>query len=253
MFRTNLRATLLGIAVIGSGTLSAQYLHPLPVSTVETTISTETMTIEIWSDVVCPFCYIGKREFENALSRFPHKDEVTVIWKSYELDPNAPPKSDYDMYGMLVAKYGGTREDAKKRVDGVVERARSVGLAYDMEKAVIGSSFDAHRLLQLAKTKGFGDVAKERLLKAYFTEGAHIADAATLVRLAQEIGLDGSEVERMLDSTDLTDAVRADEAEAQQLGLRGVPFFVIERKFGVSGAQNSDHFLGALKQAWDAR
>lgn len=253
MFRTNHRATLLVMASGVFVSVPAQYLQPLPNSTAEAAPSTKSMTIEIWSDVVCPFCYIGKREFENALARFPQKGDVTVVWKSFELDPNAPPRSEHDMYGMLVAKYGGTRADAKARVDGVVDRARTVGLVYDMEKAVIGSSFDAHRLLQLAKTKGSGDAAKERLLKAYFTEGAHIADTATLVRLATEIGLDAVEVERMLASTDFTDAVRADEAEAQQLGLRGVPFFVIDRKYGVSGAQSSDHFLGALQQAWQER
>lgn len=211
------------------------------------------MTIEIWSDVVCPFCYIGKREFETALRTFAHRQEVTVHWKSFELDPNAPKRSEHDMYGMLVARYGGTREDARARVDQVVQRARTVGLDYRMDQAVIGSSFDAHRLIQLAKTKGLGDVAEERLFKAYFTEGAHLADAATLVRLGTEIGLEAQAVERMLASTDFTDAVRADEREAQQLGIRGVPFFVIDRKYGVSGAQSSEHFAKALEQAWQER
>ena len=211
------------------------------------------MTIEIWSDVVCPFCYIGKREFENALARFPHKVEVVVEWKSFELDPSAPQRSEHDMYGMLVAKYGGTRDDAKARVEGVVERAKSVGLEYQMDKAVIGNSFDAHRLIQLAKTKGKGAEAEERLFKAYFMEGAHLADHATLVRLAKEIGLEGKEVEGMLASTRFTEEVRADEREAQQLGVRGGPFFVIDRKYGVSGAQASDHFLSALEQAWKER
>ena len=211
------------------------------------------MTIEIWSDVVCPFCYIGKREFENALARFPHKDEVVVEWKSFELDPSAPQRSEHDMYGMLVAKYGGTRDDAQARVQGVVERAKSVGLEYQMDKAVIGNSFDAHRLIQLAKTKGKGAEAEERLFKAYFMEGAHLADHATLVRLAKEIGLEGKEVEGMLASTRFTEEVRADEREAQQLGVQGVPFFVIDRKHGVSGAQASDHFLSALEQAWKER
>lgn len=211
------------------------------------------MTIEIWSDVVCPYCYIGKREFENALARFPHKDEVEVEWKSFELDPSAPKRSEHDIYGMLVSKYGGTRDDAQARVHGVVERAKTVGLEYQMDKAIIGNSFDAHRLIQLAKTKGKGAEAEERLFKAYFMEGEHIADHATLVRLAQEIGLEVQEVETMLASTRLAQEVRADEREAQQLGVRGVPFFVIDRKWGVSGAQASDHFLGALEQAWKER
>jgi len=211
------------------------------------------MTVEIWSDVVCPFCYIGKREFEKALSQFPERENVRVIWKSFELDPNAPAKSELDMYGMLVDKYGGTREDAKARVAGVVERAKTVGLDYNMDIAVIGNSFDAHRVLQFAKTKGLGDAMKERLFKAYFTEGAQLADVPTLIKLASEVGLDGSEAATVLSSTAFTDEVRADEREAQQIGVRGVPFFVIDRKFSVSGAQQSDAFLGALKQGWEAR
>lgn len=211
------------------------------------------MTIEIWSDVVCPFCYIGKREFETALAQFAHKDGVTVVWKSFELDPDAPTRSEHDMYGMLVSKYGGTRDDAKARVQGVVDRAKTVGLEYRMDKAVIGSSFDAHRLIQFAKTKGKGGEAEERLFKAYFMEGVHLADQASLVRLATEIGLSGEEASAMLASTRFTEEVRTDEREAQQLGVRGVPFFVIDRKYGVSGAQQSAHFLGALEQAWKER
>ena len=211
------------------------------------------MTIEIWSDVVCPFCYIGKREFENALAHFPHKEEVVVEWKSFELDSNAPKRSEQDMYGMLVSKYGGTRDDARDRVQGVVDRAMTVGLDYQMDKVIIGSSFDAHRLIQLAKSMGLAPEAEERLFKAYFMEGAHLANHAMLVRMAEEIGMDVKEVEMMLASTRYTEEVRSDEREAQQLGVRGVPFFVIDRKRGVSGAQASDHFLGALEQAWKDR
>lgn len=211
------------------------------------------MTIEIWSDVVCPFCYIGKREFERALERFPHRDSVQVIWRSFELDPDAPAKSDLDMYGMLVEKYGGTREDAKARVAGVVKRAKTVGLDYNMDIAVIGNSFDAHRLLQYAKTLEQGDAMKERLFKAYFTEGAQLADVPTLIRLGAEAGLDGGEVARVLSTAEFTDEVRRDEQEARRVGVRGVPFFVIDRRLSVSGAQTSDVFLGALEQAWGQR
>jgi predicted DsbA family dithiol-disulfide isomerase len=211
------------------------------------------MTVEIWSDVVCPFCYIGKREFERALERFPHKNEVEVVWKSFELDPNAPERSEHDMYGMLAAKYGGTREDAAARVEGVVQRAKSVGLEYQMDKAVIGNSFQAQRLIQFAKTKGMGAEAEERSFKAYFMEGAQLSDRSTLIGLAKEIGLDAAEVETVLTSDAFADEVRADEREAQQLGIQGVPFFVLDRKYAVSGAQSSDHFLGALEQAWEER
>lgn len=212
-----------------------------------------TLKVEIWSDVVCPFCYIGKREFERALAEFEHRDSVEVVWRSFELDPEAPPRSEHDMYGMLVAKYGGTRADAQARVQGVVDRARTVGLEYAMDKAVIGSSFDAHRVLQYAKTVAKGNAMKERLFKAYFTEGAHLADVPTLIRLASEVGLDGAAVAEMLTTIAFTDAVRKDEAEARQLGVRGVPFFALDRKFAVSGAQQSDAFLGALREAWEAR
>lgn len=211
------------------------------------------MLIEIWSDVVCPFCYIGKREFENALARFEHRDKVEVVWKSFELDPAAPERSEHDMYGMLLSKYGGTRDDAKARVAGVVQRAKSVGLDYQMDKAIIGSSFHAHRLIQFAKTKGKGGDAEERLFRAYFMEGKHIADRSVLAELAIEIGLDKAEADKVLAGTTYTDAVRSDEREAQQLGVRGVPFFVIDQKYGINGAQSSEHFLQALRQAWAER
>jgi predicted DsbA family dithiol-disulfide isomerase len=211
------------------------------------------LVVEVWSDIVCPFCYIGKREFEAAMERFPQRDSVEVVWRSFELDPRAPQRSPLDMYGMLVEKYGGTRADAKARVDGVVQRAKGLGLVYNMDIAVIGSSFDAHRLLQFAKTKGKGDEAKERLFKAYFTEGAHLADHATLVRLGLEIGLDPKELERMLRSDAYAEAVRADERAGHAAGVRGVPYFRMAGTVVVSGAQQSDAFLQALEQAWRTR
>jgi len=134
-----------------------------------------------------------------------------------------------------------------------VQRAKTVGLDYRMDKAVMGSSFDAHRLLQLAKTKGLGDAMKERLFKAYFTEGAHLADTPTLIRLGSEVGLDGGEVAQLLSTSAFTDAVRNDEMEARRVGVRGVPFFVVDGKYSVSGAQPSEVFLGALRQAWGER
>lgn len=211
------------------------------------------MKVKIWSDVVCPYCYIGKREFENALSRFEHKKGVEVEWKSFELDREAPVRSPDDMYDHLAKKYGRTREQAKEMVAGVVDRARSVGLAYDMERTIMGSSFDAHRLIQFAKTKGKDNEAEERLFKAHFILGEHIGDPAVLKKIGEEIGLDGTEVQEMLASDAFTEAVHADEYEAQQIGVGGVPFFVLDGKYAVSGAQSSDHFLGALQQAWNER
>jgi predicted DsbA family dithiol-disulfide isomerase len=211
------------------------------------------LTVEIWSDVACPFCYIGKREFERALERFPHRDSVQVVWKSFELAPDAPARLGQDTYTMLAQKYGMSREEAVQRVSGVAERGRSVGIPFNFDAVVNGNTFDAHRLIQLAKQHGKGDAAEERLFKAYFEEGAALADHATLKQLANDIGLDPKDVEALLAGTALSDAVRMDEYEAQQFGIRGVPFFAIDRKYGISGAQSAEHFLGALEQAWKER
>jgi predicted DsbA family dithiol-disulfide isomerase len=218
-----------------------------------TSSNTTPLTVEIWSDVLCPFCYIGKREFEQALSRFEHQDQVTIDWKSFELDTNAPVRSEEDTYSMLARKYGMTREEAKARSAGVAERAASLGLQFNMDKAVIANSFDAHRLIQFAKSQGLGDAAEERLFKAYFTDGVCISDHNELVKLGAEIGLDAAAVRAMLASDAYTEAVRTDQYEAQQFGIRGVPYFTIDRKFAVSGAQSADHFLGALQHAWRER
>lgn len=213
----------------------------------------ELLTVEVWSDVVCPFCYIGKRELENALARFPHTDSVRVVWKSFELDPEAPAKREVDTYGMLMEKYGMSREQAMERTRGVRERAAGLGLQYDFDKTIVGSSFLAHRLLQFAKVHGHGDAMKERLLKAYFTEGRHLADTPTLVALAKEVGLDAEEVAAMLNTEAYTEAVRNDEAEARRFGISGVPFFLLDRRLAVSGAQAEETFLRALEQAWAER
>lgn len=211
------------------------------------------ITIDIWSDVVCPFCYIGKRELERALERFPERDKVRVVWHSFELDPQAPERSELDMYGMLVEKYGGTREEARARVAGVVQRAKGVGLVYDMDRAVIGSSYHAHRLLQFAKTQGRGEAMKERLFRAYFSEGVHLADRQSLTRLAVEVGLPREGAAEVLAGDAFADAVRADEREAMQRGVRGVPYFLIDGRAVVNGAQDHEVFLRALRQAWDTR
>jgi predicted DsbA family dithiol-disulfide isomerase len=244
---------MLLLCILFSISVHAQQAPSPRIMKEEKKVESGKMKVDIWSDVVCPFCYIGKREFENALAQFPHRDSVEVVWRSFELDPRAPQRSELDMYGMLVEKYGGTHADAKARVDGVVQRGRTVGIDYNMDIAVIGSSFDAHRLLQLARTKGLGDEAKERLLKAYFTEGAHIADHATLIRLGAEIGLSEKEVKAMLASKDFSEEVRKDERDAHLAGVRGVPFFLIDGEIKVSGAQQSTAFKEALERAWRQR
>lgn len=211
------------------------------------------MNVEIWSDVVCPFCYIGKREFERALSQFDNSDEILVIWKSFELDPKAPVKYDLDLYDLLAAKYGRTRAETITSARSVVERADSVGLAFEMDKAVPTNSFDAHRLLQYAKTVGKGDAMKELLLKAHFMEGVRISDHKQLKKLAIEVGLKSEAAAALLNSEQFAKEVRKDELEAQQLGIRGVPFFLVDRRYGVSGAQSHEHFLEVLKKAWEER
>ncbi len=211
------------------------------------------ITVEIWSDVVCPFCYIGKRELENALARFEQRDSVRVVWKSFELDPDAPDERGVDTYRMLMEKYGMTREQVLERTRSVRERAASLGLNYHFDKAIVGSSFQAHRLLQFAKSKGLGGAAKERLFKAYFTEGKHLANPTTLAALGVEIGLPAAEVSALLRSDAFSREVRADEQEACQLRVTGVPFFAFDRRLSVSGAQSEETFLEALRQVWTSR
>jgi predicted DsbA family dithiol-disulfide isomerase len=209
------------------------------------------MLVEIWSDVVCPWCYIGKRQFEQALATFAHRDDVTVEWRSFELDPTAPKRLEMPMAELLSKKYGMSQDEARAantRISGI---AAGVGLQYRLDDAQMGNTFDAHRLIHLAATRGVADAMKERLMAAYFTEGAPIGELPTLVQLATEVGLDAGEVEAALAGDDFADEVRADEQRAGQLGISGVPFFVIDQAYGVSGAQPSEVLAGALQQAWD--
>jgi predicted DsbA family dithiol-disulfide isomerase len=224
-----------------------------PMSTTSIGGANDPLTIEVWSDLVCPFCYIGKRELENALKRFPHRNQVKLVWKSFELDANAPDRALHDTYGMLMERYRIGREEAVARVSSVTQRAAGLGLKYDYDKVIVGSSFQAHRLLQYARSKGKGDAMKERLFLAYFTEGKHLADRTTLVSLAKEAGLNADEVRYDLEGDAWIREVRSDEQEARQIGVSGVPFFAFDRRFAVSGAQPSDVFLKALEKAWAER
>lgn len=208
------------------------------------------MKIEIWSDVMCPFCYIGKRKFENAVAKFEAKNYISVEWKSFQLNPNMKTEPDKSINQYLAEIKGWSIEQAQAMNQSVVEIAKQVGLEYNMDKAVVANSFDAHRIVQLAKTKGKGDAMEERLFKAYFTEGLNIADHQTLVKIGSEIGIDTTEITEVLTSTAFAEEVNNDVYEAQQLGIRGVPFFVIDRKYGVSGAQESETFINALNKAW---
>lgn len=210
------------------------------------------MKIEIWSDVVCPWCYIGKRRFEKALAQFPHRDAVTVTWRSFELDPNAPLSSQDTLNEMLAQKYGITIEQAAKMNARVSALATAEELDYHLDQAKPSNTFDAHRLIHLAASKGIQGAVKERLMRAYFTEGLPIGDAETLARVAAEAGLDADEARATLASDDYAEDVRADEARAAAFGISGVPFFVVDERYGISGAQPPEVILNALQTAWAA-
>ena len=209
------------------------------------------MKIEIWSDVVCPWCYVGKRNLEAALSAFPHADQVTVEWRSFELDPTTPKRVELSMDEVLERKYGMSRDQATAANRQMTELAATVGLEYHLDQVQIGNTFDAHRLIHLAAHEGRGGSMKERLLRAYFTEGRAISDRVALAELAAEVGLDPERVTQVLEGTEFADEVRADEARAMELGSTGVPFFVFDERLGVPGAQPPDVLLRLLTRAWD--
>ncbi len=211
------------------------------------------LTVDIWSDVVCPWCYIGKRRFEAALERFEHRDEVRVTWHSFELDPHAPPATDRPAAERLAEKYGMSLEQARAMHAQITALAAEEGLEYHLERSRGGNTFDAHRLIQLAAERGVQDAVKEALMRAYFTDGEPIADREALVRVAQAAGLDGEEARAVLAGDDYAEAVREDERVASQIGIQGVPFFVLDRRYGVSGAQPAEVLAQALEKAWAER
>jgi len=208
------------------------------------------MQVEIWSDVVCPWCYIGKRHLEDALGRFEHRDDVEVIWRSYQLDPTAPRVREIDQLTHLSEKYGIPREQAQAMQARVVGIAAEAGLTYHLDEARAGNSFDAHRLVHLAAESGLADAMEERLFLAYMTEAQPIGEVDTLRALAIDIGLDAAAIDDVLATDRYADEVVDDIDVARRLGITGVPFFVIDRQFGVSGAQRADVLLGALEEAW---
>jgi predicted DsbA family dithiol-disulfide isomerase len=208
------------------------------------------MKVEIWSDIACPWCYIGKRRFESALEAFPHRDDVEVQWRSYQLDPTLPDHHDGTELDYLVDRKGMSRDQVQQMFDQVTAIAADEGLAYDFDSVVVANSFAGHELLHLAKANGLGDAVKEALLSAHFEHGEDIGDRDVLVRIGTEAGLDGDDIVRALTTHSYRDAVLDDIRAAQQVGIRGVPFFVFEDKYGVSGAQPADLFAQALDQVW---
>jgi predicted DsbA family dithiol-disulfide isomerase len=209
------------------------------------------LTVEIWSDVVCPWCYIGKRRFEAALEAFEHADELTIMWRSFELDQEAPKVPEGTATERLAAKYGMTLERATELHAEMTERAAAEGLDFRFDLARGGNTFDAHRLIHLAATYGHQAAAKERLMRAYFTEGEAIADPETLVRVLADVGVDPVEARDVLATDRFAEDVREDELLASRLGIQGVPFFVLDRRLGVSGAQPPEVLVQALERAWE--
>ncbi|GBK61407.1 DsbA family oxidoreductase [Paenibacillus macerans] len=209
------------------------------------------MKIEVWSDFSCPFCYIGKRRLEKALEAFEHREEVQVVYRSFELDPEAPKDAELSIHELLAVKYGLSLLQAKESNQNVAAQAKAEGLDYHFDTAIPTNTFDAHRLSHYAGEKGKAKEMTERLYRAYFTDSLHIGDRDTLVRLAEEAGLDGREAGEVLDQNRYADQVLGDEREARQLGIRGVPFVVLRGKYAVSGAQPLEIFQGALLRAWE--
>jgi len=208
------------------------------------------MKIEIWSDVMCPFCYIGKRRFEDALQKSGHGKDIEIEWKSFQLNPDmkTDPNINIDQY--LADIKGFSLEHAKELNSHVTQMAAEAGLTYNFDRAVVANSFNAHRFSHLAKKHGLGDAAEEQLFKAYFTDGKNMDDIPTLIELGVSIGLNADEIKATLESDAYADDVKHDIAEAQYLGIRGVPFFVMNRKYGVSGAQAVPVFEETIEKAF---
>jgi predicted DsbA family dithiol-disulfide isomerase len=211
------------------------------------------MDVEIWSDIACPWCYVGKRRFEAALAAFDHRDDVTVTWRSFELDPEAPAERPGDRAEHLAAKYGSSVEQAREMEARMTEVAAGEGLDFHFETARAGNTLDAHRLVHLAAEHDLQDAMKERLMRAYHTEGERIGDADTLTRLALEVGLPQDEVRDVLAGDRYATEVRDDERTAMALGIEAVPFFVVDRRMGAAGAHPAEALGELLRRGWEAR
>jgi len=209
------------------------------------------MQIEIWSDVVCPFCYIGKRRFEIALNQFEHRDQLKIEWKSFQLNPNTVTDTETSVHENLAKHKGVSVEEARKMGDYVTQMAGEVGLQYNFDHAVVANTFRAHQLLHFAKAhNGKQYETKERLLQGYFINGENIDDIDTLVKIGEEMGFEADKVRQSLESNQFSEAVQTDIYEAQQLRIQGVPFFVIDRKYGISGAQSPEVILQTLEKSF---
>lgn len=209
------------------------------------------MKVEIWFDIVCPFCYIGKRRFENAVQQFDHAAEVDVEWKSFLLNPDLKTKSDRSINEYLAEVKGWTSEQVQKMNQRISEMAETVGLEYNLADTVVADSFTAHRLIQYAKTQDKSDEAVEALFRAYFIDGKNVEDRDTLLEIASAINLDAAEAKEMLQVDNFTGSVKKNVQEARRMNIGGVPFFLFNRQFAVSGAQTTERFLSALQKSWN--
>jgi predicted DsbA family dithiol-disulfide isomerase len=209
------------------------------------------LRVDVWSDIACPWCFVGKRRLEAALERLPERDQVQVVWRAFELDPEAPrEQARTPSYAERLAnKYRFPLAQAQARIASMTETAKADGIDFDFERIRPGNTFDAHRLLHLAEERGVQDAVKERFLLGYLSQGEAIGDAETLQRLATDAGLPADEVRALLSGTTYAEEVRADEQQARELGIQGVPFFVFDERLAVSGAQPAEVLLGALQQA----
>lgn len=208
------------------------------------------MKIEIWSDVLCPYCYIGKRRLEQALDQFEHSGDIEIEWKSFQLQPDAETRPEKNPAEHLAEVKGWSIEQTDQMFRRVTDMAAKEGLEFNMNDAIVANSFNAHRFAHYAKTQGKGDEAEEALFKAYFTDGKNIDDTDTLVALGKEIGMNAEETRKVLESEEYGDAVKQDIQVSQNIGIRGVPFFLFDRKYAISGAQQSEVFLKALNKSW---
>jgi predicted DsbA family dithiol-disulfide isomerase len=208
--------------------------------------------IDIWSDVVCPWCYLGKRRFEHALGAFDRRDEVEVVYRSFELDPRMPRGEARPKVPLLAAKLGRSEAEVREMEAQLERLAAADGLEYNLEGGLIGSTFDAHRVLHLAKERGVQAAVAERFFKAYFTEQRSLFDEDSLTEVAVDAGLDREDVRRVLQEGAYVDDVRADIEQARALGANGVPFFVLDERYGVSGAQSTETFTAALTKAFES-
>ncbi|WP_345080698.1 DsbA family oxidoreductase [Nemorincola caseinilytica] len=252
--RTSIIATFaVWLLIIPLCTNGRQKLNKKTITTEKgKTMTTGTkMKVEIWSDIMCPFCYIGKRHFEEAMGKFADSGYVEIVWKSFQLDPSIPDHIEprTDVYTYLATRKGLSVDESKRMHERVVQMASAAGLQYNFDKAVVANSWRAHRLIQMAKTKGLGDAAEERLFRAYFTEGQDMGDTVTLTALGKEIGLTETDVKEALTNDVYTHKIEQDIKEAEAIGVNGVPFFVFDRKYAVSGAQPADAFVRTLERA----